>query len=87
MVMLDNLELEHVGLVKIDVQGAELMALRGAADTLRRWKPVVLIEKKPLKGKDAEASMVRISECRDFLIECGFCEGEKIGADRVYLPA
>lgn len=87
MVTLDSLELEGVGLVKIDVQGTELLALRGAAETLRRWKPVVLIEEKPLKGKDAEASMARIAECRDYLRDLGFREGEKIGADRVYLPA
>jgi FkbM family methyltransferase len=87
MVTLDSLDLQRVGLVKIDVQGAELIALRGAAGTLGRWKPVVLIEEKPLKGKDADASMERISECRDFLLDCGYRQGEKVGADRIYLAA
>jgi FkbM family methyltransferase len=87
MVPLDSLKLEGVGLIKIDVQGAELKALIGAADTLRRCKPVVLIEEKPLKVKGAAESMERISECRDFLVGCGFREGEKVGADRIYLGA
>jgi FkbM family methyltransferase len=87
MITLDSLRLENVGLIKIDVQGAELMALRGAEGTLRESSPVVLIEEKPLKGLDAEKSMGRIAECRDFLLQIGFREGEKVGADRIYLRA
>lgn len=85
MITLDSLNLSGVGLVKIDIQGAEPLALRGAVDTLRRCKPVVLIEEKPFGGKGANGSVEHIMESRDILIGYGYREGEKVGADRIYL--
>lgn len=36
-----------VGLIKMDIQGAELLALRGAAEILERHRPVLIIEEWP----------------------------------------
>ena len=41
---LDSHELDGVGLIKIDTQGHELRVLRGAAESLKRNKPVVVFE-------------------------------------------
>ncbi len=41
---LDDLHIDNVGFVKIDVEGHELAVLRGAADTLKRNRPTLLIE-------------------------------------------
>jgi FkbM family methyltransferase len=41
---LDSYDLQNVGFIKIDVEGHELTVLRGAADTIRRWRPTMLIE-------------------------------------------
>jgi Methyltransferase FkbM domain len=41
---LDDLGLDNVGLIKIDVEGHELAVLRGAAHTLRRHQPTLVIE-------------------------------------------
>jgi FkbM family methyltransferase len=83
MITLDSLNLDGVGLVKIDVQGSEPLALRGAADTLRRCKPVVLIEEKP--SKRLADSMEQIDISRGILQSYGYREGMKVGADRIYL--
>jgi len=45
-IRLDDLELEGVGLVKIDVEGYEPYVLRGARETLLRCRPLVVVEQK-----------------------------------------
>lgn len=49
-VALDTLlaDLDRVDLVKIDIEGAEPMALRGMADLLRRHRPVIFTELSPV---------------------------------------
>ena len=41
---LDQFNLQRVSFIKIDVEGHEVEVLKGAARTLARWRPVVLIE-------------------------------------------
>lgn len=43
---LDSFAFADVGLIKIDCEGYEEFVLRGAADTLARCKPVVIVEQK-----------------------------------------
>lgn len=40
----DELDLQSLRLFKLDVEGAESMALRGAADTITRFRPHLVIE-------------------------------------------
>jgi FkbM family methyltransferase len=35
---------DRVDVIKMDIEGAELAALRGAGDTIERYRPVVLVE-------------------------------------------
>lgn len=53
-----------VDLIKIDVEGAEMQLLEGAAATLERWKPIVLFEAnaetQKLSGSSVGALFVRI---------------------------
>ena len=42
---LDSLDLARVDLIKIDVEGMEMEALQGAARTIERSHPAMLIEK------------------------------------------
>jgi FkbM family methyltransferase len=44
LLRLDDAGLTDVTAIKIDVEGAELEALRGAEATLRRWRPCLSIE-------------------------------------------
>jgi FkbM family methyltransferase len=41
---IDSLRLEDVGFIKIDTEGHELAVLEGAAETLSRWRPNLVIE-------------------------------------------
>lgn len=43
---IDALQLAIVDLLKIDVEGQEIRVVRGAEDTLRRCKPIVVVEQK-----------------------------------------
>ena len=41
---LDSFEFEDVSVLKVDVEGHEMAVLQGAANTLKRWRPSVLVE-------------------------------------------
>lgn len=41
---IDRLKLDACGLIKLDIEGAEGFALLGAARTIRRFKPVLIVE-------------------------------------------
>ena len=45
---LPTVGVDRVDVVKIDVEGAELRALRGAENLLRRHRPVLIVECNPL---------------------------------------
>ena len=45
----DSLGLEECGLIQLDIEGMELQALVGAAETIDRCRPVIVLEEKPLK--------------------------------------
>jgi FkbM family methyltransferase len=83
MVRLDDLALEDVGLIKLDIQGSEVIALKGARETLERCRPVVLIEEKPLGGPTG--STLHIEMAAEVLIDYGMVPKERVGADRIYV--
>ena len=41
---LDKFELENVSLIKIDVEGFELQVILGALSTIKRCKPIIIVE-------------------------------------------
>lgn len=43
-VTLDSLELENIGLLKIDVEGYDMAVLRSAVETIKRSRPLVIFE-------------------------------------------
>ena len=44
LISIDSLELERVDFVKIDVERMEVEVLNGAMKTLKKYKPILLIE-------------------------------------------
>jgi FkbM family methyltransferase len=47
-IKLDDLELPHVDFLKIDVEGNELLVLRGADQLIKKFRPSILFESGPI---------------------------------------
>lgn len=63
---LDSFEFDDVDFIKIDCEGYELYVVNGAADTIRRCRPVVLVEQKPkLAWRYGVASGKVVQELRE----------------------
>lgn len=46
LMTIDELELEHCGLIQLDIEGFEPLALEGAKETIKRFKPILMLEDK-----------------------------------------
>ncbi|OBG42621.1 methyltransferase [Mycobacterium alsense] len=57
---LDDLQLDDVGLVKIDVEGHELAVLRGATDTLTRNRAAIVVEAEERHHPNAVAAITEL---------------------------
>jgi FkbM family methyltransferase len=54
---LDDLSLERIDFIKCDVEGHELPVFRGGEATLRRLRPLLLVEIEQRHGVDVEATL------------------------------
>ena len=81
---LDCLDIDP-GLIKLDIEGMEVLALRGARETLNRSKPVVIIEYKPF---NLMRNNTTFDEGHRILTEAGLklVFGSESGPDLVYAP-
>lgn len=78
---LDVYNLDVLDFLKLDVEGFELFALRGARTTLLRCKPVVLIED---KHRMAHRYNQQPGAAGAFLMDLGMIEIGSVGADRFF---
>jgi FkbM family methyltransferase len=79
---LDEYGYDGVGLIKLDIQGAEVNALIGAKETILRNRPVVIIEEKPIGGPDGGRE--HIIAATALLLSYGLEPRTKVRGDRVY---
>jgi len=70
-----ELGLTHVDVLKADVEGAELLVLRGAAQTLRRFHPVLVLEEVPRQLRNMNAS---VEELDAFVKASGYGEPQTV---------
>ncbi|MGE0362800.1 MAG: FkbM family methyltransferase [Vicinamibacterales bacterium] len=76
----DSWELPSLGLLKLDVEGSEAAALRGALQTLKRCKPIVIFEEKGL-GRvygDGPGAAARV------LVQAGYELVQSVKMDHIY---
>lgn len=79
-VTVDSLRLVDLDLLKMDIEGSEVDALRGARKTLMRCRPVVLFESKNewvRRGFKEDAP-------HRFLTKLGAVKFEKVGVDEIW---
>jgi FkbM family methyltransferase len=78
---LDDYHLPTLDFIKLDVEGHELYALKGAEETLRKYKPIVLVEQKARleQRQGVEKNMVG-----DYLKTLGYRMLEKHRKDCIY---
>jgi FkbM family methyltransferase len=75
---------ERLDLVKIDVEGAEMLVLRGLGRTLERLRPVVIIELIPAQLKNFSTSK---EEVLSFLAALGYTQQTRLDAANMLLRA
>jgi FkbM family methyltransferase len=72
----------NIDLIKIDVEGYELPVLRGATETIKRWKPVILLE---LNGLGKRYG-IDDSQVIEYITSLGYTEFGVENKDHVYIP-
>jgi FkbM family methyltransferase len=81
-------KIERVDAIKIDVEGAELKVIRGADKTIRRDKPILMVE---IQAATLQAAGTTPEELFETIVSYGYnafaiCHGEAIPTDKVVEP-
>lgn len=80
---IDDWNLPACGFIKLDVEGSEVAALRGALETLRRCRPIVLYENKGFWRRFSEVKNAPAM----LLTAAGYRLIEVAGKDVIWCPA
>jgi len=71
-----------VGILKIDCEGYEEKVIRGARNTIQRWKPLIVVEQ---KFENRHYGFTRKGAVAA-LIELGYVQHSEIGGDHIMVP-
>ena len=77
MTTLDALQLDEVDFIKIDVEGLEAVVVKGGEDTIRRCRPVMVVEQ---KGEDGRMGLKKDGALK-YLLGLGMKQADCIGGD------
>lgn len=80
---MDDYDLQDVDLIKLDAEGYELFALRGAEQTIKRCRPVVICEQKP--GRAQRFGLPETGAV-DYLQGLGYKLMQQISGDFILTP-
>lgn len=79
---LDLFDLECVDLLKIDVEGFELFVLQGGRQTIKRCKPVIVVEQKGKPGMSDRYGLGK-TDAVDYLLDMGAQLRQEISGDYI----
>jgi len=83
---IDDLALDICDMIQLDVEGYELFALKGAINTIKKCRPVIIIEYTGDNGHTSKYNY-KSSELDEFIISLNYKFLEKApNNDRVYVP-
>ena len=84
MITIDSLYLTSLDLLKIDVEGAELLVIYGSRETIKKFKPIIFYEDNWKKVNSDMTQTLDINEhvlnfnIEDFLISVGYINRTRI---------
>lgn len=84
LITVDSLALEACDFLCLDIEGAEPMALHGAVETIRKFRPVVMMEEKGLSEK--YYGIAKGAAERWLIREFGYRIATKVRKDVILLP-
>lgn len=73
----ERLGLPRLDLIKIDIEGSEVQALEGARETLRRFRPDLVVECHTVEGQSTEAAVLRLLREAGYAPESHAVRGEE----------
>ena len=79
---IDSKLYSEVGLIWLDIEGAELLALKGGIETIKTWKPVIVLE---MAGHSERFYGIPESETEGWLKELGYEVATRIMNDVIYV--
>lgn len=80
VIAIDELRRDDVDLIKLDLEGAEMMALRGAVETIRKCRPAIIVEVSRLLHRHGDNE----ADIADFLRPLGYTRTMKTGVDELW---
>lgn len=83
VVTIDEMEYAACNLIALDVEGAEFIALKGAVNTIKKFKPTIIIEDKGHCTRFGQSTV----ELKGWLQSQGYREVSKVLRDGIWLAA
>lgn len=84
--MVSTLGIQRVTYLKMDIEGAEREALKGAAGTLARWKPTLMIDSYHRSDDNVVLPRVIHADNPAYRASCALCSPDRLGNQNRMVP-